>query len=74
MEGCGKPPTSCLDSLVVFFDEGQGQKEAGSHQRVVMTCWWLFWARSRVEGCGEPPTSLHDSLMVVLGEVECGGS
>ena len=44
-----------------------------SHQRVVMTRWWLFWARSSAEATRKPPTSRDDSLVVVLGEVEGRG-
>ena len=74
VEGDGKPPTSLDDSLVVFFDQGRELREVGSHQRVVMTRWWLFWARSRAEGARKPPTSHNDSLVVVFGELEGGGS
>ena len=28
----GRPPMSLDDSSVVFFDEGQGRREVGSHQ------------------------------------------
>ena len=57
-----------------LFGRGQGRRDVESHQRVVMTRWWLFWARSRAEGCGRRPTSHGDSLVVVLGDIECGGS
>ena len=33
-----------------LFGQGWGRRELGSHQRVVMTRWWLFWARSSAEG------------------------
>ena len=48
-------------------------ESAESHQRVVMTRWWLFGARSSVEGTRKPPTSRDDSLVVVLGKVKGGG-
>ena len=56
-----------------LFGWGQGWRDVESHQRVMMTCWWLFWARSSVAGARKPPTSCDDLLVVVLGEVEGGG-
>jgi hypothetical protein len=57
--GEGKGPTNESARLVGGWWGQQGRwRKQKSHQRVVATRWWPWWAAGLVERENDPPTSL----------------